>query len=68
MDKIKDSIPEIGLFLIVATVCVGFLIGKLEANIFNGIAMAIVGSFYGISQGKKIAEAVTASYKDKIQG
>lgn len=42
----RISITRIGLLLVLATACVGFIMGKLGEDKFLGIAMAIVTFYY----------------------
>lgn len=42
----RISITRIGLLLVVATACVGFIMGLLDSDKFLGIVMAIVTFYY----------------------
>ena len=69
MEKIKDAIPEIGLILVLITACAAFFFtDKLSSELFAGMMMAIVGSFYGVSQSKKTAETVASAFRENRLG
>ena len=62
MEKIKDAIPEIGLIIVLVTGCAVFAFSdKLSAELFSGMMMVIIGSFYGVSQNKKSIESVISA-------